>query len=147
MRLQMRQLLHPLAWLVLVQCVLVGGSFEMAASRRIERTDWMIRPLFETAVTNLNKGGTRRQAADQFERIARDYPGSLCEDRAREYAKVLKRMSEEDAAFRMPTNLATLPTQAQVETGLSACETATQSNGPGRDTPGCQACFPSQPTS
>jgi hypothetical protein len=90
----------------------------MAANRTLTETDREVWRLFEAAVTNLNQGEPRRQVADQFDRITRDYPGSFYEDRASEYARVLKQMSEEDAAFQMPADPLALPVRAQVEVWL-----------------------------
>jgi hypothetical protein len=118
MRPQTRLFPHALAWLILAQCLSLDGWSGMAANRKLTEADRKVWPLFEAAVTNLNKGEPRRRVADQFERITRDHPGSFYDDRASEYARVLKQMSEADAAFQMPTDPLALPVQAQVEVWL-----------------------------
>ncbi len=89
-----------------------------AAERQRDDRDWKIWPHFLAAVTNLNQGATRLHVAKQFEQLNEEFPGSFYEAQAAEYARILRRMADEDAAFVQPTNIAALSTSEQARIAL-----------------------------
>lgn len=70
---------------------------------------------FLAAVTHLEEGGDRGEAARQFDEVARRYPDSPYAADSRELAAQLREMVEEDRRWREPRDVRSLPLIDQIE--------------------------------
>lgn len=97
---------------------LLRAGFRVEA-RLLKRTfdEWAWQQ-FESAVLDLNAGRSRADLAARFAGIVKAFPSSQYDGQASEYARILAQMAQEDAAFRAPADVSSLPAAEQVKVWL-----------------------------
>ena len=71
--------------------------------------------IFQTALTELQKNGNRKEAARQFRMIATEYSNTYFADDSRELADLLDEMVAEEKDFKKPANIDGLDLEAKIK--------------------------------